>query len=331
MKKPSVFHVLATSLTLAGVGAAVLIAAAPQATAPDQWGAKAAQMRTKPLALSKHLDKLKQALPGNGGEMPGGPSSADVQDFLARVYPDNDIPLARLEGARSAASRLAQKGFPKGKGRPGTWVTVGPSQALYPFTQFRNSFGYVPNTYVASGRTTAIAIAPTCEPGNCRIWVYAAGGGVWRTKNALDGQPNWKFLSAPFGINSGSSIVLDPNDPSGNTLYVGTGEANASGDSAAGVGMYKSTNGGDTWVGPLGKSVFNGRAIGSIAVVDGQPNVIYAATTRAVLGVSSVSGGAVSLIPGAPAWGCTSPSTAARPGRTFTTAQRPPQSAAATS
>jgi hypothetical protein len=86
-------------------------------------------------------------------------------------------------------------------------------------------------------------------------------------------------------------------------MYVGTGEANASGDSAAGVGMYKSTNGGDTWTGPLGASVFNGRAIGSIAVTPGDPNTIYAGTTRGVLGVSSVSGGAVSLIPGAAAWG----------------------------
>ena len=275
----------------------------PQTASPDQSGAKAALIRTKPRAVSKHLDKLKQALPGNGGELPGGPSSADAYDFVARAYPDTDIPLARLDGARSAADHVAKKGFPTGKGRPGTWVTVGPSQALYPFTEFRNSFSYVPNAYVASGRATAIAIAPTCVPGNCRMWVYAAGGGVWRTKNALSGQPNWQFLSASFGINSGSSIALDPNDSSGNTLYVGTGEANASGDSAAGVGMYKSTDGGDTWVGPLGKSVFNGRAIGSIAVADGQPGVIYAATTRGQLGISSVTGGATSLIPGAAAWG----------------------------
>ena len=90
----------------------------------------------------------------------------------------------------------------------------------------------------------------------------------------------------------------------GNTLYVGTGEANASGDSAAGAGLYKSTDGGDTWTGPLGPSVFNGRAIGSIAVRPGAPNTIYVATTRGVRGISSVTGGAVATaIPGAAAWG----------------------------
>jgi hypothetical protein len=258
--------------------------------------------RKMPRAVSRHIEKLKQALPGKGGESetPGG---AGEESFLALAYPDTDIPLARLEAARVAAAGHRKRGFPKGKGRPGSWVTVGPSQALYPFTPFRNSFGYVPNTYVASGRATAIAIDPNCIPGHCRLWVYAAGGGVWRTKNALSGQPNWQYLSGEFGINSGSSITLDPNDPTGNTLYVGTGEANASGDSAAGVGMYKSTDGGDTWTGPLGASVFAGRAIGSIAVKPGDPFTIYAATTRAVLGVSSVSGGTASLIPGAAAWG----------------------------
>ena len=74
------------------------------------------------------------------------------------------------------------------------------------------------NAYVAGGRTTAIAIDPTCAPGHCRLWVFAAGGGVWRTKNALSGQPHWEFLSARFGIQSGSAITLDPNDPTGDTL-----------------------------------------------------------------------------------------------------------------
>lgn len=258
--------------------------------------------RKMPLAVARHMKRL-QAVPGVGGESPDGPGSADAEDFLALAYPDTDVPLARLEAARAAAGRLRGKPFPTGKGRPGTWITVGPRDALYPFTPFRNSFGYVPNRYVASGRATAIAIDPTCDPGRCRLWVFAAGGGVWRTTNALSGEPNWEFLSAEFGIQSGSSIEIDPNDPSGNTLYVGTGEANASGDSAAGVGMYKSTDGGDTWVGPLGASAFAGRAIGTIEVTPGDPNTIYAGTTRGVLGISSVSGGGVSLIPGAAPWG----------------------------
>jgi hypothetical protein len=96
--------------------------------------------------------------------------------------------------------------------------------------------------------------------------------------------------------------LLDPNDP--NTVWVGTGESNASADSEAGVGIYKSTDGGDTWTGPLGKSRFNSRAVGTIAIDPSNPNTIYAGSTRAVRGISSVlSGGAVSLSPGAPVFG----------------------------
>ena len=258
-----------------------------------------------PTALGRHIEKLKEALPGNGGESAEGPGSAAEEAFLQRAYPDTDIPLARVEAARAAFGAVKGKGFPTGKGRPGTWVTVGPSNAIYPLFEFRTNTLYVPNEYAAGGRTTAIAIAPTCTPGNCRLWVGPAGGGIWRTKNALDGQPNWEYLSGSFEINSIGSIMIDPNDPSGNTLYVGTGEENACGSGCvAGVGIYKSTDGGDTWTGPLGKSVFNARAVGTIAVKPGDPNTIYAGSGRALRGHSSVCcGGAVTLIPGAAKWG----------------------------
>lgn len=246
------------------------------------------------------MEQLQQAIPGRGGESEdlGG---AEAEKFMALAYPDRDVPLARLEAARAAGTAIRQRGF--APGGLSNWVEFGPSVALYPFTELRNSFGYVPNAYVAGGRATAIAIDPNCAPSNCRLWVFAAGGGVWRANNAFGDPPRWKFLSGSFGIQSGSSIEIDPNDPTANTLYAGTGEANYSGDSAAGVGLYKSTDGGDTWSGPLGVSVFNGRSLGSIEVKPGDPNTIYVATTRGVLGVSGVNGGGVSLIPGAAKWG----------------------------
>ena len=251
-----------------------------------------------PTALSQHL----RSIPGNGGEPNEGPGSYEEQQFTALAYPAADIPQAALAGAKSAAAGKKGK-FGTGKGQKGQWISVGPTEALYPATELRSSFSYVPNAYVAGGRTTVLAIAPTCKPGQCRLWAAAAGGGIWTTKNALNGQPSWDFVSGSFGIQSVSSITVDPNDPSGDTAWVGTGEANASVDSAAGVGVYKTTNGGATWTGPLGASVFNSRAVGSIAVVPGSPNTIYAASTRGVRGVASVSGGGVSIIPGAPQWG----------------------------
>jgi hypothetical protein len=184
----------------------------------------------------------------------------------------------------------------------GATVRRGADAGAVPVSPFRGYFNYVPNAYEAGGRTTSLAISPVCVPGNCRLWATPAGGGVWRTDDALKTQPTWTYLSGSFGINAVSSIALDPNDS--NTVWVGTGEANASADSEAGVGLYKSTDGGDTWTGRIGKSHFNARAIGTIAIDPTNSNTIYVGTTRAVRGISSVlSGGAVSLAPGASPWG----------------------------
>jgi hypothetical protein len=74
------------------------------------------------------------------------------------------------------------------------------------------------------------------------------------------------------------------------------------------VGLYKSTDGGDHWTGPIGQSAFNARGVGTIAIKPGNSNVIYAGSTFGVRGhASSCCYGAISqyraLIPGAPIWG----------------------------
>ncbi len=257
-----------------------------------------------PPALAAHLERF-EALPANMGESSEGPGAAAEANFEQRAYPGTDIPLGRIEAERAAFRSLQKKGFPTGKGRPGTWVTVGPSNALYPFFALRTSALYVPNEYAAGGRTTSIALAGDCVPGHCRLYAGPAGGGLWRTDDALVGQPHWTYLSTPFEINSIGAVTVDPNDPTGNTIWVGTGEANACGSGCeAGVGLYKSTDGGDTWTGPLGQSVFNARGVGTIAVRPGDPDTVYAASTRAIRGVSSTCcSGAVSIIPGAAKWG----------------------------
>src|SRR5687767_11298962 len=101
----------------------------------------------KPQALANHLQRLKQGLPGNGGEGATVPGSVADEEFALRAYPLTDIPLAQIHAARQAADQVNGRKFPSGKGRKGTWVSVGPSNALYPATQFRSSFSYVPNAY----------------------------------------------------------------------------------------------------------------------------------------------------------------------------------------
>jgi hypothetical protein len=95
------------------------------------------------------------------------------------------------------------------------------------------------------------------------------------------------------------SLIVDPNDTTGNTLYAGTGEPNISVDSEAGMGIYKSVDGGNTWTLLPGSvaaaSNFQGRAVASLAITPSGD--ILAGIARAVRGVSSTDGGPTSNPP----------------------------------
>ena len=215
--------------------------------------------RGAPGALGAHLEELTRAAP-QGQEILEGPGSAAEAEFLKRAYPADTISLAKVEAAqesfRQVLATTAARERARGslQARAARWVKFGPNHALYPFTERRNSGNYVPNTYVAGGRTTDLAIAETCEPGDCRMYITPAGGGVWRTDNALAANIQWTYLGGPLGINAAGTVTIDPTDPSGETIWVGTGEANVCGSGCvAGVGIYRSTNGGDSWRGPLGR------------------------------------------------------------------------------
>ena len=95
-----------------------------------------------------------------------------------------------------------------------------------------------------------------------------------------------------LGTNAIGSLIVAPNDPSGMTLYAGTGEPNASVDSEAGVGIYKSTDGGPTWSFVPGSDIFFQRSIGQMAL-DNAGNLLVPIASG-VRGVSSTDGGASS-------------------------------------
>ena len=86
--------------------------------------------------------------------------------------------------------------------------------------------------YTTSGRVTAIALDPSCSQSKCRLWIGAAGGGVWRTTNALGGTPSWTFVSGSLPTNAIGTLTYDAAT---GTLYAGTGEPNASADSETGL------------------------------------------------------------------------------------------------
>ena len=109
------------------------------------------------------------------------------------------------------------------------------------------------------GRMTCAVCHPT-QPE--QLWAGAAGGGVWHSPDAgLSWQPLWHDQPS---LNVGA-LAIDPQHPQ--TLYCGTGEANLSADSHAGVGLYRSVDAGSTWQ-LLAPAAVAGlpRRIGAVAV-----------------------------------------------------------------
>src|ERR1700731_1955416 len=216
-------------------------------------------------------------------------SSPEIESYLLRAYPADEV-----SGDATLAARAGWAGLNASAHSPGTWQLIGPSKATYPGVL--DPFLFDGAQYVASGRVTAFAIAPTCTKQNCVLYVAAAGGGVWRTDKALNGS-NWQFVSGGFGINAIGSLLIDPSDPSGNTVYAATGEENASGDSEAGVGVYKTTDGGATWNLVPDSGKFFQRAIGEMAFDNSGTTTngnLLVPIGSAIRGASSVTSGAVS-------------------------------------
>ncbi len=267
------------------------------------------------------VNKFRQGrdqIAGNRRAMPGpeterGPVAAAEERYANRAYPAAYVPFELTRNAQTAWANvmmLQQIRGPSPAAPVGPWTPAGPSTG-----QFPNILTFSGAGYITSGRITALAIGPTCNAQSCTLWVGAAGGGVWRTTNALAFPPDMKFLSGSFATNAIGTLTFDAAT---NTLYAGTGEPNASGDSEAGFGIYKSIDRGNTWTHlaantsvPLMPTscgdapaytgpAFDGRAISSI-VVSG--STMYVSSTRAVRGISSVTGGPVSLAPGLPPFG----------------------------
>jgi hypothetical protein len=285
-------------LAVAGAITVVLAAAAVGLVAVRQSReSQSLKARADAIVLKKGPpDAMK---PGKNAETAIGPnekrgpdSSPDIEAYRIRAYPADDIPIDATIAAQNGWAALNASAH-----SAGTWRLIGPSKATYPAVLDPFLFDGAP--YVASGRVTAMAIGPTCVHGACPVYVAAAGGGIWRAKDGLAGSPNWEFVSSSFATNAIGSLIVDPNDSSGETLFAGTGEPNVSVDSEAGMGIYKSTDGGNTWTGLPGSvtapSNFQGRAVASLAIVpDGS---ILAGIARAVRGVSSTDGSTTSNPP----------------------------------
>jgi len=237
-------------LSIAGFGA--ILTGVVALSGPGRVGALGQRHVSQAEAISFTRDPDRQ-----GGE--GPVATAAQEQYDNRAYPNTTIGFEQVIASQQAFQAVKQHG--KGSGKAGAssstgaaevgsansspWTLIGPSS-----DRVDSFLSYTPGAgagVISSGRVSAIAVAPDCSASSCRVWVGAAGGGIWMTSNGLAASPSWHSSSDGLTSNSIGSIVVDPNDASGNTLYVGSGEPNGSSDSEAGVGLFKSTNGGSSW------------------------------------------------------------------------------------
>lgn len=134
-----------------------------------------------------------------------------------RSYPDKtfDYKAYNQTLRESTISNLAQK-----NGAPLSWVNEGPTNI--------------------GGRITALAIHPTNQN---IIFAGCPGGGMFKSTN---GGTSWTPVFDAHPYLSIACIVFDPVNP--NIMYAGTGDPDTPFTVFVGNGIYKSTDGGNTWV-----------------------------------------------------------------------------------
>ncbi len=127
------------------------------------------------------------------------------------------------------------------------------------------------------------SLAVTGVRGQPELFYFGSvDGGVWRTNDA---GRTWNpiFDSQPVG--SIGAITVAPSNPS--VIYVGTGESDMRSDIAYGNGMYKSTDGGNSWT-HIGLT--DSQQIARILVDPADPNKVFVAALGHAYGPNTERG-----------------------------------------
>jgi photosystem II stability/assembly factor-like uncharacterized protein len=123
---------------------------------------------------------------------------------------------------------------------------------------------------VMSGRIAAIDAVE--EGSRLTVYVGAASGGVWKS---LDGGLSFKpVFDKDTGTQSIGAIAIDRANPK--TIWVGTGETWLRNSVSVGDGVYKSTDGGDTW---QRVGLENTERIAAIVLSPSDPNTVFVCAT----------------------------------------------------
>ena len=146
----------------------------------------------------------------------------------------------------TAVAAVEQDGFRRDMVNELAWRNLGPANPV--------------------GRVTDIEI-PADD--HSTWYVGTAGGGVWKTSNA---GTTWTNIFDKLGNVSIGDVATAPSNP--DVVWVGTGEENGRNSVQWGNGIYKSTDGGESWEFAGLPESFQ---IGHIAIHPTDPDIVYVA------------------------------------------------------
>ena len=195
---------------------------------------------------------------GNRGLLPGGSDAAVGRAARARAAAET-----RQRVAAGARDALAS-----------SWTMVGPA----PMTMVGWAMGNV------AGRVTTIAVDPT----NASIlYVGGAAGGFWKSTN---GGQSWTSLFDQVGTQTIGSAAIAPYDH--DEVWVGTGDFIENCEGYFGLGVFRSTDGGTTWLARNGSggSAMNLSHVASVVLHPTNPSIVIVAGTGECSGNQTLAG-----------------------------------------
>jgi photosystem II stability/assembly factor-like uncharacterized protein len=188
---------------------------------------------------------------------PGAPAAGVARET-------DDSPPVNLNnghlGSPAQVSHARQQAMSIPVGDQASWQFVGPTNV--------------------GGRVVDLAVDPTTSPST--VYAAVSSGGIMKsTDSGMTWTPAWPASNT-------QAMGALARGPDG-TLWAGTGEANPSGggDTFLGNGIYKSTDGGQSW---QLSGLPNSGAFGRIAVSPDNPNEVWAAASGWLSPISSQRG-----------------------------------------
>lgn len=180
-----------------------------------------------------------------------------------RAYPNDEIDFSGYLEVARRRQREAGSMTPRGRNIGSSqWEFVGPTNLNIPYTTY---YGQRP----INGRVNAIAVSPS-DPQT--IFLAGSQGGVWKT---TDGGVTWMPKGDGFPLMGTSSVAIHPTNP--NIVLVGTGDYD--GFDTAGIGIMRSTDGGETFV-ATGAGVTLSSCVKQIVFDPDDPNIVIAVSGK---------------------------------------------------